>query len=267
MAYQFQPDIVLVSAGYDAALNDPLGEMRLTPQCYPHLLLPLMGCVPEGRVAVVLEGGYDLHALSEGAALTLRTLLGDAPCPTILPVSSPMPEICETIRDVCTMMASYWKLGLAPNSDPRIRNPKLHVPESRFDACAAKGWVQPVEHPSRDPHPVHLHHIWSVFGEELNDLIAATDLSVPEYRLGVSIVGGDGAGEEAAAAKEEFKNLGAGRVLLMENNAELVESILGVGGGKGARPRRVQSGVVFPHSKEEISEIVRCLVNSGQSKR
>lgn len=64
--------------------------MQLTPQCYPHLLSPLMG-LANGRVAVILEGGYCLNALAEGAALTLRTLLGD-PCPLLEPIADPMPE-------------------------------------------------------------------------------------------------------------------------------------------------------------------------------
>jgi len=63
--------------------------MRVTPQCYPHLLWPLMG-LAKGKVAVVLEGGYCLKSLAEGAALTLRALLGD-PCPLIPQISSPNP--------------------------------------------------------------------------------------------------------------------------------------------------------------------------------
>lgn len=43
-----------------------------------------------GKIAVVLEGGYCLDSLAEGAALTLRTLLGD-PCPLM----DPLPEPCE----------------------------------------------------------------------------------------------------------------------------------------------------------------------------
>ena len=55
--------------------------MEVTPACYAHFTSALMG-LAHGRVAVVLEGGYCLKSLAEGAALTLRTLLGD-PCPVI----------------------------------------------------------------------------------------------------------------------------------------------------------------------------------------
>lgn len=57
--------------------------MVVTPACYPHLVSPLMG-LAEGKVAVVLEGGYCLKSLAEGAALTLKTLIGDS-CPAIPP--------------------------------------------------------------------------------------------------------------------------------------------------------------------------------------
>lgn len=53
--------------------------MELTPAFYAHLISPLMAFA-QGKVAVVLEGGYCLDSLAEGAAITLRTLLGD-PCP------------------------------------------------------------------------------------------------------------------------------------------------------------------------------------------
>lgn len=55
--------------------------MEVTPQFYPHLLWPLQA-IAGGKVAVVLEGGYCLQSLAEGAALTLRCLLGD-PCPKV----------------------------------------------------------------------------------------------------------------------------------------------------------------------------------------
>lgn len=63
------------------------GEMEVTPAGYTHLLSSLLA-LASGKVAVVLEGGYCLESLAEGAALTLRTLLGD-PCPKIEPLGPP----------------------------------------------------------------------------------------------------------------------------------------------------------------------------------
>ena len=60
--------------------------MELEPRCYPHLIWPLLG-LANGKLGVVLEGGYCLQSLAEGAALTLRCLLRDA-CPLIEPTNA-----------------------------------------------------------------------------------------------------------------------------------------------------------------------------------
>jgi histone deacetylase 6 len=64
VARAFAPDLIVVSAGFDAALGDPLGGMEVTPAGYAYLmssLLPLTN-VP-GRIAVALEGGYAMFGL------------------------------------------------------------------------------------------------------------------------------------------------------------------------------------------------------------
>lgn len=61
--------------------------MEITPACYSHFISPLMS-LAQGRVAVVLEGGYCVDSLAEGAAITLKTLLGD-PCPILEPLAEP----------------------------------------------------------------------------------------------------------------------------------------------------------------------------------
>lgn len=55
--------------------------MEVTPACYAHLVSPLMS-LAEGKIAAFLEGGYNLESLSESAAITLKTFLGD-PCPSL----------------------------------------------------------------------------------------------------------------------------------------------------------------------------------------
>ncbi|EFN88230.1 Histone deacetylase 6 [Harpegnathos saltator] len=100
MAYEFQPDLVIVSAGYDAALGCPEGEMLVTPACYSHLLSSLLS-LAAGKVAVLLEG-------PEGAALTLRTLLGD-PCPILQTLDLSSLSIRDTILNVIYAHRPYWK--------------------------------------------------------------------------------------------------------------------------------------------------------------
>lgn len=86
LTYRFDPQMVLISAGYDAAIGCPEGEMRLSPAAYSHFTHSLMS-LAEGKVVVFLEGGYCLPSLAESAALTLRSLLND-PVPAILHLSS-----------------------------------------------------------------------------------------------------------------------------------------------------------------------------------
>ncbi len=62
---EFEPDLVIVSAGYDAHERDPLASMRVTTAGYAALLRDLHAWAPDGRLALVTEGGYDLGALAE----------------------------------------------------------------------------------------------------------------------------------------------------------------------------------------------------------
>ena len=77
----FRPDVLVVSAGFDAWAGDPLGGMRVTEQGFRHWgswLRELAAGVCEGRVLSVLEGGYDLEALPLLVAGYLEALGGPA---------------------------------------------------------------------------------------------------------------------------------------------------------------------------------------------
>lgn len=53
---EFQPDLIIISAGFDSALGDPLGGMKLTPAGYAYMTTRLKRIQP--RLVTVLEGGY-----------------------------------------------------------------------------------------------------------------------------------------------------------------------------------------------------------------
>ena len=82
-ARKFKPDAVLVSAGFDAHRDDPLGAINLSTGFYRWMTQQMMEVADAysgGRLISMLEGGYDLHALSECIGAHLETLLGiDAP--------------------------------------------------------------------------------------------------------------------------------------------------------------------------------------------
>lgn len=78
---EFAPELVLVSAGFDAALRDPLSDMRLDSAAFGWLtraLRRIADVSAEGRTVLALEGGYDLVALEEGLAAAIVGLTGHA---------------------------------------------------------------------------------------------------------------------------------------------------------------------------------------------
>jgi acetoin utilization deacetylase AcuC-like enzyme len=80
LARRFKPELILVSAGYDTHWLDPLGSMSVTISGYGMMARKLVALANElcgGRIAVTLEGGYNLDAQAYGALATLGALLGD----------------------------------------------------------------------------------------------------------------------------------------------------------------------------------------------
>jgi acetoin utilization deacetylase AcuC-like enzyme len=73
------PDLILVSAGYDAHARDPLADMRVTERGYAAMTALTMQLAAEtcgGKLALFLEGGYDLPALAGSVRATLESLTG-----------------------------------------------------------------------------------------------------------------------------------------------------------------------------------------------
>ena len=71
----YKPDFILVSAGFDAHKDDPLAALNLTEHAYRVLtseLKKLANMFSEGRIISMLEGGYDLKALSSSVLEHLR---------------------------------------------------------------------------------------------------------------------------------------------------------------------------------------------------
>ncbi|MCC6469238.1 MAG: histone deacetylase family protein [Alphaproteobacteria bacterium] len=74
----FKPELVLISAGFDAHEADPLASLRLHANDYTWATSELAAIANEccrGRVVSTLEGGYDLHALADSAAAHVRALM------------------------------------------------------------------------------------------------------------------------------------------------------------------------------------------------
>ena len=85
LAREFAPQLVLISAGYDAHRDDPLGECALTEAGYAAMTRSMrwVGETLEAPVGCVLEGGYDLGALARSVAATLVALQDPVSAPEV----------------------------------------------------------------------------------------------------------------------------------------------------------------------------------------
>ncbi len=104
---EYAPQLILVSAGFDIARGDPLGDMEVTPAGFSRMTRVLMdlaaGCCP-GRLVFTLEGGYRLDALAGGVSAVLATLAGVSaaaePSPVEPALSEPAPAGGRAVREV-----------------------------------------------------------------------------------------------------------------------------------------------------------------------
>ena len=77
---RFAPELVMVSAGFDAHVDDPLAQLEVETEDFEWLTRELMAIAQRhagGRLVSVLEGGYDLQALAQSVASHVRILMGD----------------------------------------------------------------------------------------------------------------------------------------------------------------------------------------------
>jgi acetoin utilization deacetylase AcuC-like enzyme len=107
---QFGPELILVSAGFDAHMDDPLGGMQLTTSYFGRLMAAIAAVADEccrGRLVAVTEGGYDLKALAGSLRVCLEALDGNR---TFELPSGPTPRADATIEAVKPHLAKIWTL-------------------------------------------------------------------------------------------------------------------------------------------------------------
>lgn len=111
---QFEPDLLMISAGFDAHERDPLAGMRLTTGSFGAMTMALRKVAEEccrGRLVAVTEGGYDLQALAaslDAAIGALGAPAGDPRWPTSGIASTRGRETVALCRRALT---PFWKLG------------------------------------------------------------------------------------------------------------------------------------------------------------
>jgi acetoin utilization deacetylase AcuC-like enzyme len=113
IALQFNPELILVSAGFDIYMEDPLGGMNVTPEGFAGLTRSLMDIAQkccQGRIVFVLEGGYSLKGLRDSVRAVLQEMAGLTKSMTKSYPESTNPErINPFIEQIIGIQKSYWK--------------------------------------------------------------------------------------------------------------------------------------------------------------
>ena len=106
----YAPDAVVLSAGFDAHADDPLGGMLLSTEGYATLTRRLRAFAADrcaGRLAVVTEGGYDLQALEACLDSTLE-VCASVPPPSIPALAGSTAIAAAALESVTRAQAPYW---------------------------------------------------------------------------------------------------------------------------------------------------------------
>ncbi|NWQ72230.1 HDAC7 deacetylase, partial [Neopipo cinnamomea] len=111
IAHEFCPDVVLVSAGFDAADGHPppLGGYKVSAKCFGYLTKQLMS-LAGGAVVLALEGGHDLTAICDASEACVSALLGDEldPLPEESMRQKPNPNAVRSLEAVIQVQRKYW---------------------------------------------------------------------------------------------------------------------------------------------------------------
>ncbi|XP_076978422.1 histone deacetylase 9 isoform X4 [Tamandua tetradactyla] len=112
VAKEFDPDMVLVSAGFDALEGHapPLGGYKVTAKCFGHLTKQLM-TLANGRTVLALEGGHDLTAICDASEACVNALLGNElePLPEDILHQTPNTNAVISLQKTIEIQSKYWK--------------------------------------------------------------------------------------------------------------------------------------------------------------
>jgi len=107
---QFEPDWVLISAGYDAHVADPLADMNLVADDYGWMAAQVAAVHPPNRIVLALEGGYDLDALEQSAATTLMGLAGITGDTESVPSQSSPNTAAAAVDEATEAISRHWTI-------------------------------------------------------------------------------------------------------------------------------------------------------------
>ncbi|KAJ0047892.1 hypothetical protein Pint_16243 [Pistacia integerrima] len=123
VAKEFAPDIIIVSAGFDAAAGDPLGGCLVTP--YSFMLNKLMDFA-QGKIVLALEGGYNLESISNSVLACMEVLLEHKPI-SGSSEAYPFESTWRVIQAVCRKLSAFWST-LADELPTKLTSKKAPSP-------------------------------------------------------------------------------------------------------------------------------------------
>jgi acetoin utilization deacetylase AcuC-like enzyme len=109
----FKPQLILISAGFDAYKDDPLAGMRLEAECFGRLTAQIAAIADEyceGRVVAVTEGGYHLRGIADSLRAVITALDGGRAGRVQAASDGGTPRGDATIAAVKPHLAKYWPL-------------------------------------------------------------------------------------------------------------------------------------------------------------
>ncbi|CAK1361588.1 Histone deacetylase clr3 [Cercospora beticola] len=165
IATEFNPDLVIIAAGFDAAEGDMLGGCKVTPAGYAHMTHMLMS-LADGKLAVCLEGGYNLESIARSATAVARTLMGEPPDRlenTVATVSG-----IDDVKLVARQQSRFWTCLYPKDMSHRLkgllRGERMHN--------VVRGWQAKTMWDEYEMTPLFVHR--EQLAKEFEDQVLAT---------------------------------------------------------------------------------------------
>jgi acetoin utilization deacetylase AcuC-like enzyme len=129
IAYEYKPDFILVSAGFDIHFQDPSGGMRVTSKGFAAMtrsVLQIAEHCCEGKVVMALEGGYDLESLKDSVREVLIELAGrQFTDPVEIMATANFKRMNYVLWRINRVYARYWKSLGTDSSGAVAQTPSL----------------------------------------------------------------------------------------------------------------------------------------------